>query len=226
MVWVVVSGVFVFVGALIALILYLDKRRSDKIEAAARALGFNFRRKPMGEDNALITGCHMANSGHSQTIRNVLEPVGVEELRMFLFDYSYTIGYGKNSQTYKQTITRMQSPLLQAPAFALAPETLFAKIVQLLGMSDINFAEAPQFSKKYLLRGADEAAVRQLFTPALMRFLEQQVHLSIEAAGDVMFVYRSGRRAKPEQLPSFVDEGKRILGMFVQAQQSMPTTAG
>jgi hypothetical protein len=221
-----IIGLVLFFAGLIALFFYIDRKRSEKIQAVATRLGYTFRRKPTDADKALIVGCHIANSGHGHITSNVLEAAQSDELRMTLFDHVYTIGYGKSSQQYNQTVTRMQSPVLNLPAFVLFPESFFSKIGKLFGGTDINFPEAPQFSKKYILRGPDEAAIRSLFSPALIQFLEQQQRpLSIDAAGDTLFVHRTSKRAKPEEIEAYVAEGKQILAQFFEAQNSGRATA-
>ena len=221
-IWIVIVGLVLFFAGLFAIFFYLDRKRSDKIQVVATRLGLTFRRKPTDADKALIVGCHIANSGHSHITSNVLEAAQSEELRMTLFDHVYTVGYGKSSQQYNQTVTRMQSPVLHLPAFILFPETFFSKIGKLFGGADVNFPEAPQFSKKYILRGPDEGAIRSLFNPALLQFLEQQQRpLSVDAAGDTLFVHRTSRRAKPEEIEAYVAEGKQILAKFFEAQSSV-----
>jgi hypothetical protein len=221
-VWIMIIGLVLFFGGLIALFFYIDKKRSEKIQAIATRLGYTFRRKPTDADKALIVGCHIANSGHSHITSNILEAAQSDELRMTLFDHVYTVGYGKSSQQYNQTVTRMQSPVLNLPSFILFPESFFSKLGKLFGGTDINFPEAPVFSKKYILRGPDEAAIRALFTPGLLQFLEQQQRpLSIDAAGDTLFAHRTSRRAKPEEYEAYIAEGKQILAKFFEAQNSV-----
>jgi hypothetical protein len=220
-VWALIAGFVVFFGGLMWLLFYLDRRRSDKVQAIATRLGYTFRRKPTDADNSLIVGCHIASAGHGHVTSNIVEVAQADELRMTLFDHVYTVGYGKSSQQYKQTVSRMQSSVLNLPSFILFPETFFSKIGKLFGGADINFPEAPQFSKKYILRGPDEAAVRALFTPALLQFFERQERpLTIDAAGDTLFAHRTSKRAKPEELEAYVAEGKQILANFFEAQNS------
>jgi hypothetical protein len=222
-VWIMILGFVVFFGGLIWFLFFLERRRSDKIQAVATRLGLTFRRKPTEADKALIVGCHIANAGHGHVTSNILEAAQTDELKLILFDHVYTVGYGKSSQQYKQTVTRMQSPVLNLPSFVLFPETFFSKIGKLFGGADINFPEAPVFSKKYILRGPDEAAIRSLFTPALLQFFELlPAPLSIDAAGDTLFAHRTSRRAKPEEIESFIAEAKQILAQFFQAQNSRP----
>src|SRR5437899_7271888 len=216
-------GIFVVLLALlIAGALYFQKKRSDKIEAAARALGFTFRRKATKEDKALIVGSHLAKAGYARTVHNVLQSSGPAELAMFLFDYSYSIGTSGYGQTVGQTIIRMQSPLLKLPPFSISPENIFSKIDKVFGYSDINFSEVPEFSRTYLLRGPDEAAVRQLFNSSIIRFFfEQERDLTVEAAGDLMFLYRYNKQVTAEEMGTFVETGKRTLALLLQAQPAI-----
>jgi hypothetical protein len=218
------SSAFGFFVVLLALLiggaLYFQKKRSDKIEAAARALGFTFRRKATKEDKALIVGSHLAKAGYARTVHNVLQPSGPAELTMFLFDYSYSIGTTGYGQTVGQTIIRMHSPLLRLPPFSISPENTFSEIGKFFGDSDINFSEAPEF-KKYLLRGPDPAAVRQLFNSSIIQFFEQERDLTVEAAGDLMFLYRYNKIVKAEEMETFVKTGKRALALLLQAQPAV-----
>ena len=214
-------GIFVVLLALlIAGALYFQKKRSDKIEAAARALGFTFRRWATKEDKALIVGSHLAKAGYARTVHNVLQPSGPAELAMFLFDYSYSIGTTGYGRTVGQTIIRMHSPLLRLPPFSISPENTFSEIGKFFGDSDINFSEAPEF-KKYLLRGPDEAAVRQLFNSSIIQFFEQERDLTVEAAGDLMFLYRYNKQVTAEEMGTFVETGKRALALLLQAQPAI-----
>lgn len=215
----------VLFAGLIGLLLYADKRRSNKIQAIATQLGYTFRRKPTDADNTLIAGCNIANAGHSRSTSNVLEAEQSAQLKITLFEYAYTIGYGKSAQRYRQTVTRMQSPVFHLPGFILYPETIFSKLGKLFGGADINFPEAPAFSKKYILRGPDEAAIRALFTPTVLQFFEQRKALTVDSAGDTLFLHRANRRIKPEEIGSQIAEAKNVLALFFEAQNSQPSIA-
>jgi hypothetical protein len=214
-------GVAGVIGGITLYMFYADKKRAEKIQAIATRLGFTFRRKPTEADNALIVGCHIARTGHGHITSNILEVAHSDELKMTLFDHVYTVGYGKSSSQYNQTVTRMQSPVLNLPVFTLFPETFSSKIGKLFGGADINFPEAPLFSKKYILRGPDEAAIRSVFSPDVMQFLVGLPWLVlIDADGDTLFVHRTSKRTKPEEIEASVAEGKQILAKFFEAQNS------
>ena len=224
-VWILTMVVLVGVTAgIFGLVFYFDRRRSQKIAAMAQSLGLTFRRKPTEADKALPAGSYLANEGHGRVVSNVLEATRSDELDFTLFDYQYTVGYGKTSATYQQTVTRMQSALFRLPKFILYPETIFAKMGKVFGKSDINFPDSPDFSDKFILRGDDETSTRALFTPALRQALEAHGGLTIEAAGDLLFIFRPGRRFKPDELPAKMEQDKRIAALFFEAQRAGGST--
>jgi hypothetical protein len=218
--WIFVVGFFVLTVAIIALVFYLDRQRSKKIAAAATALGLTFRRKATDADRGLPAGCYLGNLGHSRVVSNVLQAAQTAELALTLFDYQYTTGYGKTSSTSQQTITRIQSPLLNLPTFLLFPETFFSKMGKMFGGTDINFPESPAFSEKYILRGGDETAIRAIFNPAVREALTPLQRLTIEGGGNLLFIFRAGRRLKPDEFAPRIDEDKRILALFFEAQRA------
>jgi hypothetical protein len=199
---------------------YASHIRAQKIEALARSLGYTFRGKATAADGELVIGCYLGETGSDPTVSNVMEVARTPELKFILFDYAYTTEGGETSTTTQQTIARMQSPLLKLPSFLLFPETIFSKIKALFGGADVNFLDSPGFSNKYILRGQDEAALRAIFSPALRQALEPLEKLTIEGADDVLFIFRAGSRIKAEELVARIEENKRILALFFEAQQA------
>jgi hypothetical protein len=230
--WIAIIGILA-VG-LGGFVFYRDRSRIDSMEAFARSLGVPFRRTPTRLDEHLPIGCSLEQKGCDHEIANVLEAVRTEELVLVLFDYKYTtdrnpldyLSARDSTQTYNQTIARIQSPLLKLPYFNLFPETIFASVGELFRGSDINFPEAPGFSDQYILRGGNEAALRTLFTPALRQFLEPLQHLTIEGADDVLFVYRWPRRTSAADLPAVIEENKRLFALFLEGQRSTQRASG
>jgi carbonic anhydrase len=209
-----------FGGSIYAIVSYRDRERLRKIEEQARSLGWTFRRQPTRADNDLPIGCYLAETGRNPAVSNVLEIARTDELNFVLFDYEYTVSYGKSEHTPHQTIARIKSPLLKLPSFLLFPETIFSKIAKVFGQTDVNFEDSPVFSDQYILRGQNEAALRAIFSPALRNALEPLEHLTIEGADDVLFIFRCERRIKAEEFVSRIEEGKRILKLFFEAQQA------
>ncbi len=209
-----------FGGGIYAIVGYLDRERLRKIEEQARSLGWTFRRQPTRADNDLPIGCYLAETGRDPAVSNVLEVARTDDLNFVLFDYKYTVSYGRSEHSPHQTIARIKSPLLKLPSFLLFPETIFSTMAKMFGQTDVNFPDSPEFSDRYILRGQDEAALRAIFSPALRKALEPLEHLTIEGADDVLFIFRVERRIKAEDYVSRIEEDKRILRLFLEAQQA------
>ena len=215
--WGFVSLIIAFFGLVFGALLYFEKKRIQKLEAAANRLGYNFRAKPTDADVSVINGTHMATLGQRRTVSNVIKPPPAE--RTLLFEFQFTIGSGKSSRTMTQTVIRLVSDKLAAvPAFVLRPESLMDKVAAAFGQKDIDFPEHPTFSKKYLLRGQDEAAIRNFFTPGIVAFFEQERGWNVEVQGDQLFAYRENHRAGAEEITSFMDSRRRILGLLVSGR--------
>lgn len=219
---VVVLSIIVLIALIIWLTLRRERKRTESMQAIAASLGLTFRPKGTAEDTALLAQSQLTSLGHRRTMTNVMEAARTGDLSVTLLDYLYVTGAGKYTQEWQQTVLRMQSPMLNLPQFLLYPESVFAKIAQVFGYADIDFPEFPQFTKKYMLRGADEAAVRRVFTPAVIQFCEQQhPGISLEAAGDRLLFFRSNQRVKPEELTTFLDDGKRLMALFFEATRAV-----
>ncbi len=106
------------------------------------------------------------------------------------------------------------SDKLQLPRFLLRPENLFDKIESAFGYKDINFDTAPVFSKKYLLRGENEAAVRNTFNGGILQYYEQHPGLSTEADGKKLIFYRTSKIVPPDKIQAFLQEGYDAFELF------------
>jgi len=62
--------------------------------------------------------------------------------------------------------------------------------------------------------------MRAIFSPVLRQALEPLQHLTVEGAADLLFVFRTEHRTEPEELSASIEEDKRILALFVEAQRS------
>jgi len=132
----------------------------------------------------------------------------------FLFDYSYTVGSGRTSSHYARTVCHFSSKRLKLPAFSLRPERLWDKARAWAGAQDIDFPAHPGFSRKFLLRGTDEAAVRAAFSPHVLDGLERRGALAVEGFEDILIVYGAGGFVKGTALDAFFGEADMIFRLF------------
>ena len=147
--------------------------------------------------------------GRNRKVRNVLsgEWSGRE---LLCCDYRYVVGHGKHQRSYSQTIMIMRLPR-PLPAFVMAPEGFFAKIAQVFGAKDIDFATHPEFSKSYVLKAKDEEEIRSTFSFDLLEYFERQQGLTLESHDGLLLFYRAKKRCKPEAIEAFFEEGFEVL---------------
>ena len=153
------------------------------------------------------------SKGHNRKISNVIKG-DTEAIDIFVFDYEYTTGHGNSRNTSRQTVMLFRTADLRLPSFALRPENVFHKIGNLFGYQDIDFEQAQDFSSRYLLKGQDEAAVRDLFTQNVLFTYEQNQGWCTEGDDDTLVVYRASKRVAPDDIPMFMDDGISLFALF------------
>jgi hypothetical protein len=206
------------VAALVTIIVVLAKRAAARRRAALEALalesGWSFSADAV-EPDALGAGLFpLFTHGRARKARNVMRLTGSAPAAT-VFDYEYTVGGGQHQNTVVQTVVHVGSPRFSLPPFVLGPENIFHKVGGLLGYHDIDFDSSPEFSRRYMLRSKQaETGVRDLFTPSVRAFFEQREPLSVEGQEGGVLVYRGGRRVKPEELRSFVEDAQLVARQF------------
>jgi len=154
------------------------------------------------------------------------------EVRMFRFwqnehDHSGQSGrkgshfFPESGRLPAQTVIWFRSPQLSLPSFVMRPEHVVHKIGSAFGYQDIDFDSnrtAADFSKKYLLRGADEHAIRSLFKDNVLDFFATHPGKPVlEGRGDRLILYRPGQLIRPENISVFLEEGLEVFRLFVSS---------
>ncbi len=192
------------------LVHYLQKRHREAMRELAWRQGYDFsERDDALRDQLIAMGFPLFQPGHSKRLINVMR-TRLERSEVYIFEYYYTTGGGKNSHTHGQTVLLFEKSEVNLPVFRLRPEGLTERLAQAFGKHDINFPDNPLFSKKYYLQGDNEDAVRVLFSGSLQDLLTAKTGLCLEGRGNVLLYYRHGKVLKPEQIPGFVDEGLEV----------------
>jgi hypothetical protein len=206
------AGIAAFIVTAILLSWLYERKRTQDLKALAASLKFSF----SATDDAVLNAMspfYLFSQGRSQKVANIMRG-SANNIDVIIMDYQYTTGSGKNSHTWKQTVIAFRSPLLNLPSFTLRPENLFHKIGAVFGYQDIDFASHPAFSRRYLLRGDDENAVRALFSDALLSHYDQSKGLSTEGDGDAFIFYRVSKRVPPKGIMEFMQEGFAFFGLM------------
>lgn len=207
------------VAAIVAIILAVrraEKARTEGLQQASAAAGFTFEVEGDLERIKALGDLPLYGRGHSRRVKHVMTGRrGNSDVSVF--DYRYTVGHGKQSHTWHQTVVVYAGASRALPDLQMAPENfLFDKLNQVFGYQDIDFESNPEFSSRYILRGTDESAIRSAFTPDAQSFFAAHQGWTVEAQGGTVAIYRSGQRVKPEGLPMFLEESRAVLGALVR----------
>jgi hypothetical protein len=199
-----------------------ESRRRTAVSQIAEQLGLAY-----SDDGtsllAELDHLPLFSRGRAKRISNLV--LGdTDEVAMGIFDYRYTTGSGKNSQTHRQTVAYFRAPDAHFPQFELKPQHFLHAVGKLFGYQDIDFASHPKFSKSFVLRGTNETAVRKLFAPALLEFFETKSQMNVEGQGQHLIVYRPSKRVKPEQLKNLMREGFDVFAQVRAAQNASGST--
>jgi hypothetical protein len=191
----------------------MQKKRAEAMARIAAELKLAF--TPEGDETVLAehAAFHLFLQGRSRKIRNLLRGA-IRDSNIAIFDYRYTTGGGKHQHTWSQTVISFQLQGRNLPAFTMRPENVFHKLGSMMGYQDIDFEINPVFSKKYLLRGPDDASIRSVFTNRVLMFFEAEPGLCVEGDGRRLIVFRHSVLAKPEVLRESVEKAIQIAGLF------------
>ena len=87
-------------------------------------------------------------------------------------------------------------------------------LAEIFGAQDIDFQENAEFSKRYLLRGTDEAAIRRTFTSSALAWFSGAPGWRVQAHQGMLLIFREGKFVDPAEVPAYAAEALRILGLF------------
>ncbi len=189
------------------------KKRAQAIERVAADLNFEYSREG---DESMISSLGMFqlfSQGRRKKVENLLSGY-FDDMDVSICDYRYTTGHGKHSQTHRQTVLIFKSNSLRLPDFSLRPENIFHKIGGAFGYKDIDFDDYEIFSKKFLLRGSDELAIRDIFNGSVLTYYEGNEGLCTEGNSDTLIIYRASKKVSPEDIKPFYDMGYTVFGLF------------
>lgn len=201
-------GAAIFIFAMVA-----DKKRQEAIQKLATDLGLEYLESLSTEDNEQFSHFTLANQGRSRQSTNVIV-ADSGDLRMTIFDYRFTTGSGRNSSTHRQTVVLIRSQTLHLPEFSIGPESVFHRLGEFLGMNDIDFDDDPEFSRKFLLRGPDEAAVREFFSLERRGNFKQHHGISIEARDSHFIFYQARQRRNVDQIKGLMEQAFSIYRLL------------
>ena len=214
------ATVVVMLAVIVAGAGYLyERRKAVDYKQVMSRLGFAEWRQEALNSNAHELA-HF-QEGHSHEVRGAFRKT-VDGANVTLFTHQYKCrrlsrwldGYYRDEKI-KQTVLLCQAPGLELPWLFLKPESIGDKLDHtVFGIQDIDFAEDPDFSRRYVLQGNDIARIQQTLTPSIRAHLAQHPGMSVEAYGDMLLYYHDRKLIKPSGLAQFVDDGVSLMTML------------
>jgi len=202
------------------------KNREDALRSVADRLGFTYEhdKNPFALQPPLDRGVESrlmqldrAYYGYPHLLCGESKQGPVTIFDVWHGDY----GSGKQdpSDPHRHTLAAFHLEDLRLPVFTIAPHQRIE-----IAPGDIDLPEHPEFSDRYLLRGADEDAVRQLFGPELVAFwdgLDPDERWSAAGSGHSLVVYHDAKwtdgrdkEVPPGEMEAFLRGGEVIAAAF------------
>src|SRR6185437_6136587 len=204
----------------------LASKRAQALQNTAATTGLTFGGEEWPDKGrAPMLETALFGKGRDHKIQNIAFGSSAG-FRAGLFDYTFVQGGGRNSRRYTQTVATFSKDGASLPYFELRPANFLSRAWDAVAHNDIRFDANPEFTQRYVLRGALSEKVRELFTPGVVSFLEgldARKKWHIEGTGDTLVIYRSSRKVAPDNLRDFLDQTSAIASGFFSFAVSSTT---
>ena len=198
---------FVVVAGAAVLISWLVEQAKRK-RAAALAVAHGLQYLP-GPTSPPDVPFQQFSVGRSRRVRHTFWRDG-DPYEATVFEYQYTTGSGKNSQTHHCTCAMFRTGL-RAPHLVLDRQGFFRDLLGKLGLRDIQL-ESPEFNSTWHVSCDDERFAVTLLDPPMMGWLMTvggAGSIEIELLGDRGLAIT--RRLDVEEMPALLDHVHRFV---------------
>jgi hypothetical protein len=206
-------AVVLFVGLLVVILLVVivtwrkERERTEALRRVAEAAGLAFEPKADVAAVRSLGDVQLFARGHAKQVTNLMTG-RLGNQQMAAFDYWYTIGSGKGRRNTVQTVVLLPSAKGSLPDLQMAPENPLIRIAEAFGYQDIDIESAPEFSRRYIVRGADEAAIRAALNRGATSYFAEHEGWTVEVQSGTVAIYRADSRPKPEDLRTFIEDAR------------------
>ena len=199
------------IGGSIYLSISRQLKRQKELQVMADSLGFSYNDEQTEKVTELLESSSMLGN---EMFFNVLG--GTFNGTYFAIgDFNITVGSGSRKRKQYQTYVVIHSGKLTSPNFCLQPECALFRMAEgllnrLTGSVDIDFPTHPEFSDNYFLKGSDEDAVRNFFTPRVLEYFQTNHGLSVEVFNGTLVFFRLGELVKPDDIKTLIDNAMEV----------------
>jgi hypothetical protein len=160
------------------------RKRSSDLQALAPQLGFDSF-SPEHDHGFAAAWSFLSRlcQGDDRYAFNIFEGT-YQDQKMFLFDYHYGTGSGKNREEHYFTMFMLV--IKEAfPKLTIGPESLLSKIEGAFDSTNIKF-ESAEFSRVYCVHSGDKKFAYDVCNPQMIEYLLANRGLEIEIQGPVI----------------------------------------
>ncbi|MGC9468232.1 MAG: hypothetical protein ACP5HS_06560 [Anaerolineae bacterium] len=232
-----------------------ERRRVRRVQAKAEELGFS----PSEESKSRVltqTGHFLLyNQGETGSVQHPLAgkfPTAAGPVDVVLFEYVFTIPFGRFTRSWFQTVARLTPALSEAPeasgasraltlpGFSTMSELSFDRMIEnardkelrerLLETAGARFPDHPSFGEEFHVIAQDRRAVEDLYTDDLIAFHEAHPDLCVEGYGETLLCYHFDQILEPVEIGDFVQASLEVFERYsaasatIGAQQDRATT--
>lgn len=215
--WILVAGGLATAGAAAAWFQRArERKRRDAYAEYSLIRGYTYEPRRAQGERRFREAFEVFQQGGNDSWRNTIS--GTKNRAPFTaFEYVWHTGSGKSRHTHIVSGLVWERDDVSLPRFTLAPEGWFSRLGDWFRKRDIDFIDSPEFSRTYQLKGADEQAVRQLFTSELRRFFEATPNQKVNGSGRFLFWWFDRRLPPAEGLDEWLEQGDHVRRRFFPA---------
>ena len=213
---IIVCGVVLSLIASIVRDWLRSRREKPVYRAVADSLSFTFSEIAGMESLQKKDEFFLLTGKDSKHISNMLSGT-LDGVEVRILDYTYSMfsgSQGRRRRTKRQTLVMFQLHDYEWPDLMMMPDSFALKLPKVLGMKDIDIADAPGFSKRYFLNGSDDATIRRVFRREVTDAFMLRNDWCVEAHGDVIVFWIKDRRVPPNDIRSFLGETVELLQLL------------
>jgi hypothetical protein len=188
--------------------IWLARKRTKKMAQIAYQMGFAFIPNLTAATVLAVAPFTLLARGSERKAYHGMQGC-VDGCGVFFFEYRYTIGGGDAETTLVHSAVLLFDGADGVPDFILTPRTIFDKLVGLLSQVGVELEDAGEFAKRYKIAGPDEAALRKVFNPDLVRCLASDGKWFIQALNGQLLLLRSPK-VQPDKVPGLMTDALKI----------------
>lgn len=193
--WVISTIALILFGVISAAFIYLYLRIKEGVKRVASQMGLEY--DDHGDNFVpLPSYFHLHESGpkHLESVVHQTVYGRVDDIEVYVFNFKrMQTGDGTHSDRRvhgaPQTVGIFIVPGLRLPKTLLRPEGLRHKVLE-SRYQDIDFPDAPAFSRKYLVESDNEAALREHFTPGVLEFFAKRPNRIFQGFANEIIYYK------------------------------------